>query len=263
MIPYTANFRVGFQLALAYRRAAAVWVVGELSLLVVFYFLWRAVFLYAPAGSFSDRDFAAFYLYLLTARLTARFTGGPAWGFFAQRVREGTVVYDLVQPVELEYALLARWLGQKVGQLLMALPVYAAAMFVSVAWSAGEWRWGWFLLSLVVGFACAYFFEFLMSLSAFYTSAQQGINEAKALVVALLSGAFFPLDLLPDPYALLAGLLPFQAFIYLPARMLHPSISESEIFHGLAVQLFWLLALAASSRFLLGRVRQRFNAQGG
>ncbi|ADD27326.1 MULTISPECIES: ABC-2 family transporter protein [Thermaceae] len=263
MIPYTANLRVGFQLALAYRRAAAVWVVGELALLVAFYFLWRAVFLSVPAGSFADRDFAAFYLYLLTARLAARFTGGPAWGFFAQRVRVGTVVYDLVQPVELEYALLARWLGQKAGQLVMALPAYATAAFVSGAWSAGEWRLGWFFLSLVVGFACAYFFEFLMSLSAFYTSAQQGINEAKALVVALLSGAFFPIDLLPDRYALLASLLPFQAFIYLPARMLQPSMPESEIFRGLAVQLFWLLVLAASSRFLLGRVRQRFNVQGG
>ncbi len=260
---YLANLKVGALLFLAYRRTTQLYLLSEAVFLTALYFLWRAVFDDLDSPTLANYSFDGFVAYLLAARVIARFTAGSPWGFFYGSVRTGAVLHELVQPLHLEFALLFRWFGRKISELVLT-----GVAFALVASVLNVWHWTTvpvlpFLLSLLLAFLCAFFFELIISVSAFHTVAQQGVHEAKALAVMIFGGVLFPLDILPLPLKTLFGYLPFQYFVYAPAQIFLGEIQTSETIAILAGQAIWALILASLGGLVMRLMRYRVNLQGG
>lgn len=256
------NFKIGVQQLLAYRSAVVVSVASEIILVTTFYFLWRAVFSSSATGMLAQWQFSSFFTYLLVARLLSRFVGGLSWGFFYQNVRTGAILYDLVQPQSLVGIVYWRHLGRRAAEIALVTPVIVICLLV-IGSSVDALRIPFFLCSALLGFTCAFFFETLVSATAFFTLSQQGIQESKGLVITLLSGALFPLSLLPEPLAVALSYTPFPYFVYSPAVMLTAPTASLPVATVLLTQILWSLVLGGLTLAVMGFVRRRFDVQGG
>ncbi len=260
---YLGSVRIGFAETFVYRWAVLIDMLADVVLLFAFYFLWQAVFAAAPNQELQGLTFTDFFAYLLIARLVAGMTATSGWGFFYEPVRSGDILLDLSRPLSLEGVTFCQHLGSKLAQLLLIAPAFLVAALLLGVFEGMTLRPLLFLMSAMLAFCAAFSFELLVSISAFYTLAQQGIHEAKALAVTLLSGALFPLELLPAPLAGVLELLPFAHFVYTPSQVLLGNVSGGALWSALAVQLAWALALGSLSLLALRRVRLRYDLQGG
>lgn len=260
---YLGSVRIGFAETFVYRWAVVIDMFAEVVLLIAFYFLWRAVFAAAPHGELQGLTFADFFAYLLIARFVATITSTSGWGFFYEPVRSGDILLDLSRPLSLAGVTFCRHLGSKLANLVLIAPAFLLGALLLGVFEGAMLHPGLFVLSLLVAFGAAFFFELLVSISAFYTLAQQGIHEAKALAVTLLSGALFPLALLPAPLADVLWLLPFAHFVHTPSLVLLGHVSGEALWSALAGQLGWALALGSLSVLALRRARLHYDLQGG
>lgn len=260
---YVGSVRIGFAETFVYRWAVVIDMFAEVVLLLAFYFLWRAVFAAAPHQELQGLTFADFFAYLLIARFVATMTTTSGWGFFYGPVRSGDILLDLSRPLSLGGVTFCRHLGNKLAQLLLVAPAFLLAALLLGVFAGMTLYPGLFVLSVLIAFSAAFCFELLVSISVFYTLAQQGIHETKALAVTLLSGALFPLALLPAPLADVLGLLPFAHFVHTPSQVLLGNVSSGALWSALAVQLAWTLALGSLSVLALHRVRLHYDLQGG
>ncbi|HEU4321606.1 MAG TPA: ABC-2 family transporter protein [Roseiflexaceae bacterium] len=258
---YVANTRLGYLLFFSYRGRLILKMLSEAILVVALYYLWKAVFGSAGGGTVGGIAFEQFIAYLIAARLVATLVGGPAWGYFSKSVRDGSIMVELTQPLQLEWAWFFRQIGQKAGELTVALPTFVLLALLLGVRQINTANLGWFALSAALAFLCAFLFEMLISLTAFVTTAQQGIHELKALAVALLSGALFPLNLLPPVFAALDW-LPFQHFVYTPVRLLTFPPGAVDAPAAVLAQLAWTLVFGAAVALGIGRVRRSYDASG-
>lgn len=260
---YIANFRIGFLQVIIYRNALLFYLLSKFIIFYGFYYLWKAVFISTENGILVGMTFEDFFSYLLAAQLVTRFITGPAWGYFSENIRTGAVLYDLVQPVKLEWIFFIRQLSRKTLELSITSFVFVLVVLTLRIAIFDEFQFGWFFLSLVMGFTCSYFFEMLISISAFYTISLQGINEVKILLVSLLSGSLFPIDLFPDALIKIIQFLPFKYFVYTPVVILLGNIQGWNIIKTLIIQLIWILILSVITSYAMYRTRQYFNVHGG
>lgn len=73
------------------------------------------------------------------------------------------------------------------------------------------------------------------------------------VMMEFLTGALFPLDILPSEVLNILNLTPFPYLIFHPLQIYLGEIGTSEIFYGIFVSLIWVVLL----RFLLSRIWER------
>ncbi len=81
-------------------------------------------------------------------------------------------------------------------------------------------------------------------------------------VVELLGGLLFPLDILPEQLYQILMLLPFPYLIYFPANVYLGVFSQTQITTGLAVTVFWIVALFVATRVEWKKGLLMYEAQG-
>jgi ABC-2 type transport system permease protein len=188
-------------------------------------------------------------------------------------VREGTIAYELVRPLDLYAFWYSRSLAWRAAPMTMRIvPMFIIATLVLPALGLGDIALGppaslasgvlWVIAvggALAVSAAVTTF----MSITLLHTISGEGIGVLMVSVVALLSGMIIPLPLFPDWLQPLLRLLPFGALIDLPARVYTGDIPPAEAGWVILHQAFWAAALVLAGRALLRRGLRRVVLQGG
>ncbi len=82
----------------------------------------------------------------------------------------------------------------------------------------------------------------LLGMITFWTTRVSAIYELYFAAELLLSGRLVPLSLMPGWVRTLAGFLPFQWAFGFPIESLVGNLTPEQLFAGLGMQLFWILA---------------------
>jgi ABC-type uncharacterized transport system permease subunit len=122
---------------------------------------------------------------------------------------------------------------------------------------------GYWLPSLLCGYAVAILLNLVVGLIGFWTIEVNGVTLFSYLVNQFLAGALVPLPLFPDALRTVAGLLPFQATTYAPTAIYLGRITGTGALSAIAVQVAWILLLAAAARLLWRSALRRVVVQGG
>ncbi len=180
-------------------------------------------------------------------------------------MRSGTVVYELLRPIDLYNAWYCRAIAMRVAPtLLRAVPMFiVAALFFGLkpppsvasglAWAAST------LGALLLGCAITN----LMSISLLWTISGEGISRLMPVAVWVLSGMVIPIPLLPDWAQPVLSFLPFGGLIDTPFRLYVGHIPAGEVAGVLLHQGVWTVALVALGRWILARGTRRLVVQGG
>jgi len=180
-------------------------------------------------------------------------------------VRSGTVVYELVRPLDLYNLWYSRGIASRVAPtLLRSVPLFCAAFLFfglqlppSPAAAAA-----WVLATAgAVLLGCA--ISNLIHISLLWTIAGEGLVQLAQVGIFIFSGLVVPLPLFPDWAQPVLDFLPFRGLADVPFRLYMGHIPPAEMWGVVAHQLVWTLALVAFGRWLLSQGTRRLVVQGG
>jgi ABC-2 type transport system permease protein len=99
------------------------------------------------------------------------------------------------------------------------------------------------LLMLIATYFINLFLSILIGFIAFWTTEITGIYYTLKIFTRFMSGAFFPISLMPLWFLNSSLLFPFAYTVYIPVQLYLGKISFREGLRGLAIEIIWLAIL--------------------
>lgn len=185
-------------------------------------------------------------------------------GWVRERIREGSVVFDLVRPVGYVPQLGAHLVGacaSASAMVVLALPLVALVGRLTAPASAGAGLL--FVVSLVLGLTVAGLLAALIALLAFWTTEINGLTMLYSLVAGFFSGVFVPVEAFPAALRTFALLTPFPATAAAPISLYLGRVEPAAALGTLAFQAAWVVVLAVVATLVWRRAQRRVVVQGG
>ncbi len=249
--------------AMMYRFSFFFTLIGNLLYIVLLYFLWGSI--YRDADTIRGMSFDQAFVYVALAG--SIFTMVTTWADWeiSYRITSGSIIMDLMKPVDFQLYSLSRSAGFLIFNVTMIALPSALALFL---FFGAEIEMGTGLLLLPVGLLMAFLISFaidyIVGLTSFYTESIWGISVTKEIITTLLSGALVPLQFFPDVAQRFLRLLPFQAIYHVPLTMLtSPDMGPGACAELLGTQILWVLILFLFGRFLFTRASRVLTVSGG
>ena len=270
-LPYMAVVSARYRMLLQYRAAAfaglvtqCFWGAIKLMILAAFY-----------GASQQDQPMAlpevVAYIWLGQA-----FFGMLPWnidGEFAQKVRDGSVAYDLLRPIDLYTFWYSHTLAYRAAPTtLRAIPLAFFAMLVLPRLGLAEWALrapsslvscGLFGVSLVAAGALSTAITMLSQLSLLWTISAAGMDRIMPALVTLFSGMVVPLPLFPNWLQPLLHWQPFRGLVDVPFRIYSGNIPPTAALLEIVHQGVWVGLLVWLGRVMLARGTRKLVVQGG
>ena len=185
---------------------------------------------------------------------------------FADRIRTGDVVSDLLRPVDLIWQQLAGDLGRAAHAVFTRFlaPVAVGALFFHLHLPERPATYVLFassvLMATIVCFGC----RFLVNAAAYWLLDARGPQMAWTMLSGFLGGLYFPLWFFPDAMATaLIVATPFPSIIQLPLDVLVERGPLAEQLALLSVQASWVVMILALGRWVQRRGEIKLVVQGG
>ncbi|MFB4196526.1 ABC transporter permease [Streptomyces carpaticus] len=247
---------------LMYRGDFLLRMLGLLIQVALLALVWRAIY---PEGEAVSLETQIAYVTYAAVQNWAFTPPGLAPSAIPQRVREGSVVFDLARPLGFPAQMLSAQAGVTAALLpfaLLALPFAILVGGAQVPASAAAALAS--VVSLVPALLNALLLAVLVSMVCFWTLEMTGIFMIHRVVAQFFAGALVPLWLMPHWLAGLAHVLPFQTITYTPVALYLGRIEGTgPVLGALAVQLGWTVALWLLLRWVWARAHHRVVVQGG
>ncbi|WP_329485291.1 ABC-2 family transporter protein [Kitasatospora sp. NBC_01246] len=262
---YTPFAAASLQGLLQYRSTFVINAVTATTAVGLQVFLWRAVYAGRTGGLPGGYDLPELTTYVLLAQMLALLQASRVDEEVAGEVQRGDIAVSLLRPVSYPLARFAAGLPVSlVNAGTVAVPVVLLYALL-LPLSAPSWAGGLLFalsagLSLVIGFGV----NLLVGLAGFVTTNIWGVRIVKDSVVAFFAGQVVPLALMPGPLAAVAHLLPFQALVDGPLRLLLGHYrGPAEAAGILAGQAGWAVGLTALAALAWRGAVRRVEVLGG
>ncbi len=262
MRPYLAILSARFRTLLQYRAAAAGGVACQfffgavrMMIFTTFYESSAGVHPMTQAQTVAYIWLGQAMLYLLPFRADHELDA---------MIRSGSVVYELLRPVDLYNLWFARTLANRVAPMLLrAGPILIVATLTGwIVWP-GPAALAAFAAAVTAAAMLTTSVTMLMNTGMFWTLAGRGLSIMAGGMLWVLSGMTIPLPLMPDWLQPVLNALPTRGLMDIPFRLFNGSLPPTAVWRLLAHQLGWCLALIMIGRGLMARAKRRLVIQGG
>lgn len=246
--------------------AYSIWVWTELFVqimsLVIFYYFWRAV--YAGRPEIGGLTFVQTLNYILLAQILMPVVVSRLILNFGSLVHDGLISIELLRPIDFQWRFYIEELTGLGINLVLKLPLLLIAwFFLGLRVSPDPQVWLAFLLTLILGQAIIFFFDWIFACLAFYTTETWGLSIVREGVALFFSGALVPLALMPAWLRNIASGLPFAQALSVPVSLLSGITPITKIAGMLLVQVVWLVGLGVLSRWVFNLAVRKVTVQGG
>lgn len=245
-----------------YRGRYVVGVLISLLQILVLFSVWRAVM--------ENRENPAGYTwpemrtYLLLSFLLSLLLSFGTEERVSASIRDGSVSMELLKPVHYVTLRLTELLAALLLELLSAgLCLLIAALTLVRAVPPESGMGAALVLSLLLAVALKGALAVATGILCFWTTNALGLIWCRQAIALLLSGAMFPLPMLPEWLRALAYALPFQGTFHTPVLIYFGRVDADEAAGLIAVQVLWLGILCATAMLLLNRGFRRLDTYGG
>jgi ABC-2 type transport system permease protein len=233
--------------------------------LVLYYFLWHAMYAHTTLSAGLTVDMAVTYALLAILHMRIRWTDAASWReSILMHVRQGSIAYWFLRPMSAQRFYFFRSLGEVAYGSVWALGGFLALLFLgAVTTPASSMVTVAFVVTLALGQVINYYIICALDLLCFWTVSNAYAVRMYVFIRNFLSGAFVPLWFLPGWLLTITLWLPFQATLNVPLSVYVGRIGLSEVPGQIALQLGWCLALAVLCRWMWRKAANRITVQGG
>ena len=266
MKAYISITRMRFIALLQYRMAAAAGAFTQLFFGLVMSVIMREFFFSGTQVQPMTPEQAVSYIWLGQAML--RMLPWDGDDEVMQMMRDGNIAYELCRPLQLYDHWYFRLIALRTAPtLLRALPVFALSLLLPAGLglhlpSSGAAFLAWIIATLgALLLGCA--ISNIISISALWTVAGDGMRRLLPALVILMSGMIVPLPLFPDWAQGILQFLPFAGLVDLPNQFWVGTLEPGMAIPMLLRQLAWTVAIVMLGRVLVARATRRVVIQGG
>lgn len=262
-LPFTFNT---FQMLLSYKANVIIFMLGEWLMLMVSFFLWKAIFASSPDQILNGFTLEEMYAYIMFSFLTGLMTSVDISFDISREVKDGTIAINLIRPISYEMRMLFQALG---GVLYNFIVIFVAAFLVvnvllyQATGTLYIQQLPLFALSLCIGLMINFYFSYTFGLLSFKVTNMWGVSQIMGALSQLLSGALIPLVFFPDLVQKIIQVLPFSSIIYTPVMIYLGKLSGEDTIYFILLQLFWLMAMVLLSRTVWKAVVKSLTILGG
>lgn len=180
-------------------------------------------------------------------------------------IRSGTVVYELLRPLDLYSLWFSRALAMRTAPtILRAIPIFiVAGLFFGLKPPVSVESGCLWAISILAALLLSCAFTALLTITLLWTISGDGIVRLMFAGIIVLSGMGIPIPLFPDWAQSVLNFLPFRGLVDTPCRLYVGQIPPSEALPVIAQQLVWTVVLVLIGRLMLARGVRRLEVQGG
>ncbi len=263
MRPYWAMFTARFRLLLQYRIAGIAGAVTNLWFGIMFVMVYTAFYRSSPGEHPMTLREVISYLWLGQVFF---FFGPWIWDReLVRQFRSGDVVYELARPIDLYWLWYARTVALRSAPgIFRGVPTaIAAAAFFGLGAPPSAASAAAFMAAIATALLLTTAIQMIMNISFFWTISGEGVARIIPGIALVLSGALVPIPLWPEWFQPVMKFLPFRGVIDIPFRLYTGHIPPTDAPLLILHQVFWIVALVALGRFLIGRATRKLVVQGG
>ena len=263
MRSYLSAFRLRRKMELQYRGAMLGGIICQVVFGLILIALYRA--LYAGKPQALPLQHVVTYVWLQQAFFRMLLASDPD---LLDKIRSGSIAYDLCRPLNLYGFYYARIMAQKItGSLMRAVPMLLFASLLPQGWGislpASLPALLLSLLALMLGLLCVSALENITMAFTMRTLDPRGVQAMLNLLMMTLSGNILPLTLFPDSWQKVITLLPYAQLLDAPIRLYTGDVPVGEAWRILLIQAVWIAVLIALGVWLWNRHQKRIVLQGG
>ncbi len=258
---YLAYARAEFLRGFRYRANLWATLASTAAIAIIQWYLWHAI--YQTKTAIAGLSLNTVVAYSLMGRVTSGFLGNPGSLNIGNRVRRGTIVHDLVKPMDLHTQLLFQSLGRAAFRLVSTgIPILVILRFTKALKTPTLPIVVLFMASVFLGYVTLFSISFFSAILTFYIKTETGIDELYS-VVSLLSGEFIPLEFFPSWLNAAATVLPFKAIYYIPMAIWSGIVDPSSAASAFVTQALWTIGMVIVSKIAWSGAVKHLTIQGG
>jgi len=182
-------------------------------------------------------------------------------------IESGTITYELVRPVGLYERWFSRACASRVAFTVFRLPLLLIVFLLpepyGISLPPDIFQMMMFFPSVILALGVTVSFTMIMYVTMFYTISFGGVYVMVIAATAFLTGAVVPFPFLPSPVQAILEVLPFAAMQNMPLRIYSGNIAGIDAVKGIMFQIFWLVILITTGKFLMRRALTKVTVQGG
>jgi ABC-type uncharacterized transport system permease subunit len=260
---YISYFKSGLQVSLKYKFEVYMWVVNSVMQVMLYYFLWRAIF--ANKATMNGFNLSTMVSYILLATLINNIVPVFHWGDFARLVKTGDIVVELIKPYDLVFKFYFFEIGSKLTSfILTGIPFILIGVFAfNLQGPSSLLHLVYTLVSVFLATLISYLLWCLVGLTGFYTTNVWGVYTMVTGINMFLTGSLVPLEFMPGWLQTIVAWLPFQNIVYTPVSIYLGNIAVPDVPVRLLIQLVWVLIMYVIVRLYYKLGLKRLVVQGG
>jgi len=258
---YFPFLRATIQEILAYPGEALLYIFGMTIGMFVVYYIWKVIYTSGTANVIEGFTFNEMIVYIiLSFGVMQAINNGTVWNI-AHDIREGTIIMNMIKPINYHLRLLFQELGFVV--FICFIVIFPFSLIALVLKLTNVTNVILFLLSLFMGILVGFLFDFIFGMMAFYIKNIFGIGFGKTALVRLLSGGLIPLVFFPDSVQKIIDVLPFKAMVFTPIMIFLGKYSGQELIYVFLNQVLWIIILIGINYIVWQRAVKHITVQGG
>ncbi|MBS3143781.1 ABC-2 family transporter protein [Candidatus Woesearchaeota archaeon] len=255
--------RMGFKDAVAYRFHFYITLITSPLQLLIYYFLWKAIFSYSGQEIINGFTFELMISYYALNMIIAFFTWSGVEEWLEFDVRNGELVNMLLKPFKVAYFYFFQILGvNSLSIILEMAPFFLIAVFFFGLKIAPVFYFLTFVISIVLAMILNFLISYLVGMTAFWFNRIGGIRRVKRATVVFLSGGMIPLTFFPIAFQKIFNYLPFQYIRFVPINIYLGNYPYLKVLIMIGIQITWILILYAIAEFVWYKAFKKFAGAG-
>lgn len=253
MRKYFTLFRVTVAEYFVYRLNFALWRIRVILNLILIYFLWSSIYLQNRDLFGYSREMMLTYVLLVSMLSDLLFSSKIHE--VGVEILQGGIINKLLKPISFFSYLIVREVADKsvnmifsISEILILISLTAPTLSIPQDTST----YFFFALQIVLGLILSFFISLSISTIAFWTAEIWAPRFIYFILVFMLAGNYFPLDILPPVIFRFLLLTPFPYFIFLPAQIFIKGISPLYPLE-LVMTIVWICLAYLLARYLWTR----------
>ncbi len=258
-------FIMGVEQTLEYRVSFFLSMLSAIFPIIIQTTMWNYLYRHSDAAAVFGYQQGEILLYTLLATIVSQLVGTGVEGEMNNDIKMGGLNKYLIRPVEYKWYQFFRFLGQKVPRVMVVAPVMAViiilAFWQGLPISVG--RVTAFLVSLSLALILNFSIFYCIGLLGFWLTDVDKLFGTISIVLTVVSGGVFPLDIFGGLVEKLVNLLPFGYTTQFPVNIINGRFDWDRMGVGFAFQIGWILVFAFLGEVMWRHGVKRYAAVGG
>lgn len=255
-----------FQKNLSYRANAIIFFLGELMLLFVTFYLWKAIYRSSDSMIIKGFSLNEMIVYVLISFITSVIINSDIGYSISREVKDGSIAINLIRPINYEKRMFFESLGNLMYSFIVVFFIGFILITILQINYSGKFSVAniiLYIISILAGFIINFYYSYMFGLLSFKITNMWGLTQIMNAISQLLSGALIPMVFFPSWIQGIFNFLPFSSMIYTPSMIYLGKLTNIEIIKAISIQILWIIILIIISRQMWKSLIKELSILGG